>query len=232
MIADVSIGPGKHRGFKFCRKGAHEIAGGAVPHGAALCAPVVQSLPPPTPQGRGCRTSRLRPFRGWVIRRAKVIFVGSKPNWTLYEGDCLEVMRELPSESVDAVITDPPYGIASATKVQKRGDNSLGSFDLSWDRVLPLDWIEKAARLIRPGGAFVAFTDSNEVGKVREVLKGCGIRPLQNIFWHKTNPPPQPRKNFCSSVEVAVFARKEGRVLYWGGGGATKNIFSAPIVGG
>ena len=33
------------------------------------------------------------------------------PTWKLYEGDCLEVLRELPSESVDAVVTDPPYGI-------------------------------------------------------------------------------------------------------------------------
>src|SRR5690606_39303015 len=69
---------GSGRRVQFCRTGAHRIAGGAVPNGAALCAPVVQSLPPPTPHGRGCRTSRPRPFRGWVIRRAKVIFVGPK----------------------------------------------------------------------------------------------------------------------------------------------------------
>ena len=29
--------------------------------------------------------------------------------WTLYEGDCLEIMRQMERESVDAVITDPPY---------------------------------------------------------------------------------------------------------------------------
>src|SRR5690606_16816106 len=42
-------------------EGAHEIAGGAVPNGAALRAPATKSLPPPTPHGRGCRTSRPRP---------------------------------------------------------------------------------------------------------------------------------------------------------------------------
>src|SRR5690554_6903209 len=36
---------------------------------------------------------------------------GSVSEWTLYEGDCLEVMRQLPDNSVDAVVTDPPYGL-------------------------------------------------------------------------------------------------------------------------
>ena len=30
---------------------------------------------------------------------------------TLYHGDCLDVLRELPDASVDAVVTDPPYGL-------------------------------------------------------------------------------------------------------------------------
>ena len=34
------------------------------------------------------------------------------PNWMLYEGDCLDVMRQVPDNSVDAVVTDPPYGIS------------------------------------------------------------------------------------------------------------------------
>ena len=32
-------------------------------------------------------------------------------NYTLHHGDCLEILRSLPSGSVDAVVTDPPYGI-------------------------------------------------------------------------------------------------------------------------
>jgi site-specific DNA-methyltransferase (adenine-specific) len=35
----------------------------------------------------------------------------SEPNITIYNGDCLEVMKELPDNSIDCVITDPPYGI-------------------------------------------------------------------------------------------------------------------------
>src|SRR5690606_13926552 len=75
--------------FAFAAKGATEApqlrgdytCRGAVGDGRPLTRPQQNRPPPPTPQGRGCRTSRPRPFRGWVIRRAKVIFVGSKKGW-------------------------------------------------------------------------------------------------------------------------------------------------------
>lgn len=43
-------------------------------------------------------------------------------NGTLYHGDCLEVMASLPDNSVDAVITDPPYGL---TFMGKNWDNGV-----------------------------------------------------------------------------------------------------------
>lgn len=58
---------------------------------------------------------------------------------TLYLGDCLEVLPTLAAGSVDAVITDPPYG------VDFRGE--------SWDRAIP-DWLP-SARIVAP---LVAFT--------------------------------------------------------------------------
>ena len=44
------------------------------------------------------------------------------PSVMLYQGDCLDVMREIPSGSVDAVVTDPPYGISY---VLGRGGNGV-----------------------------------------------------------------------------------------------------------
>ena len=35
----------------------------------------------------------------------------SEPNITIYNGDCLEIMKQLPDKSVDLIVTDPPYGL-------------------------------------------------------------------------------------------------------------------------
>ena len=58
------------------------------------------------------------------------------------KGDCLEKMKEIKSGSVDAIITDPPYGTTAC----------------KWDSVIPFDkmW-EQLNRVIKPNGAIVLF---------------------------------------------------------------------------
>jgi site-specific DNA-methyltransferase (adenine-specific) len=60
----------------------------------------------------------------------------------LLKGDCLEVMKSIPSGSIDAIITDPPYGTTAC----------------KWDSVIPftLMW-EQLNRIIKPNGAIVLF---------------------------------------------------------------------------
>jgi len=60
--------------------------------------------------------------------------------YQLYNGDCLEIMPTLPAQSVDAIITDLPYGSTAC----------------DWDRVIPFDEMWKAVKhVLKPNGAFV-----------------------------------------------------------------------------
>jgi DNA modification methylase len=58
----------------------------------------------------------------------------------LMQGDCLERMKEIPSDSVDMILTDPPYGTTAC----------------KWDSIIPLEsmW-EQLKRIIKPSGAIV-----------------------------------------------------------------------------
>lgn len=60
----------------------------------------------------------------------------------LHKGDCLEVMKQIPNQSIDAIITDPPYGTTAC----------------NWDSVIPFDLMwEQLNRIIKPNGAIVLF---------------------------------------------------------------------------
>ena len=60
----------------------------------------------------------------------------------LLQGDCLEIMKGIPDGSIDAIITDPPYGTTAC----------------KWDSVIPFEpmW-EQLNRIIKPNGAIVLF---------------------------------------------------------------------------
>ena len=60
----------------------------------------------------------------------------------LLYGDCLEIMKSIPDASIDAIITDPPYGTTAC----------------KWDSVIPFDLMwEQLNRIIKPNGAIVLF---------------------------------------------------------------------------
>jgi len=61
---------------------------------------------------------------------------------TLYKGDCLEAMKGIPDGSIDAIITDPPYGTTACKW------DSVIDFELMW---------EQLNRIIKPNGAIVLF---------------------------------------------------------------------------
>jgi site-specific DNA-methyltransferase (adenine-specific)/modification methylase len=80
-------------------------------------------------------------------------------NATLYLGDCMDILPNL--DPVDAVITDPPYGInENSKKVASRGKLALpkdyGNFD--WDKAPPPD---ELIELIRTKGKYQAFFGGN-----------------------------------------------------------------------
>tara|TARA_R100001594_G_scaffold72203_2_gene106840 strand:+ start:9077 stop:9793 length:717 start_codon:yes stop_codon:yes gene_type:complete len=151
--------------------------------------------------------------------------------WSVIPGDARLIMSKGAPDRFDAIITDPPFGTASPTKVQTRSGNA-SSFDIEWDRTTVDGWMEQAARILKPGGSFLAFGDTKRVTSMWEEAQDVGLKPLQLFYWIKSNPPPQPRKNFQSAVEVALLARKPGKVIHWGGGGVTPNHFKAPIAAG
>lgn len=63
-------------------------------------------------------------------------------NIDLRHGDCLEVMKQIPDKSIDAIITDPPYGTTAC----------------SWDSIIPFNLMWKHLnRIIKPDGAIVLF---------------------------------------------------------------------------
>lgn len=108
------------------------------------------------------------------------------PTVTVHHGDCLAVLRDLPDNSVDSVVTDPPYGLSN-TKPDQVADvlaawvtgdteavpaNKGGFMGKTWDGFVPPPavWAE-CLRVLKPGGHMAVFA-----GARTQDLMGLSIR--------------------------------------------------------
>ncbi|MHB8552498.1 MAG: DNA-methyltransferase [Thermoplasmataceae archaeon] len=107
---------------------------------------------------------------------------------TLKQGDCLELMKELPDESVDLVLTDPPY-----FRIMKQEWNGKKhEWDNQWEnRSAYLNWVSKIMkeikRVIKNNGSFYIFADDKMSCYVRLEAERIGFRLINEIVWVKKN---------------------------------------------
>ena len=100
---------------------------------------------------------------------------------TLYHGDALAVLRELPTASVDAVITDPPYFRA----INEPWDKAWANTDtfLGWLRSIAEEW----QRVLKPNGSLYVFASPQMAARVELcAIEPAGFAILNRIVWHKT----------------------------------------------
>jgi len=88
----------------------------------------------------------------------------------LRHGDCLAIMREMPDASVDAVVTDPPYGLAF---MGKRWDYDVPSVDI---------WAE-CLRILKPGGHLLAFAGTRTQHRMAVRIEDAGFEIRDMIAW-------------------------------------------------
>ena len=75
----------------------------------------------------------------------------------LWQGDCLELMKNIPDGSVDLVLTDPPYGTIKGIE-KSRASKDCGYRACDWDEVIPTDkMLAELSRVLRPNGKAILF---------------------------------------------------------------------------
>ena len=128
----------------------------------------------------------------------------------LYNGDCLEVMKDIPDESVDAIITDPPYNISRDNNFHTMGRSGIDFGE--WDKGFNLTkWIDVAQPTLKKGGNIVIFNDWKKLSYIVESLESNNFIIKDLIRWKKTNAMPRNRdRRFITDCEFAIWAVKKG----------------------
>ncbi len=153
-------------------------------------------------------------------------------NYEIYNEDSLQLLKKLPDNSVDFILTDPPYNLSSYSTGNMKFDwrcdinNDLAEWDKDFD---PKDLKDDFLRILKPTGNLFAFCSYNLVGKWHEVFDPV-FDTFQFFVWHKTNPVPKFRKaGFLNSCELIVCMWNKGHTWNFGAQNEMHNFFESPI---
>ena len=137
-------------------------------------------------------------------------------NIDLYNENCIKVMDRLDSESVDLILTDPPYNLGN---FMKNRDTNLGKMrenffaDAGWDNLELSEWIksmddffDKASKVIKIGGSVIMFMSILKVETMIKIAENHSFYYKTTGIWHKTNPMPRNMNlHFVNSTEAWIY---------------------------
>jgi len=140
-----------------------------------------------------------------------------KPKLKLYHADCLEVLAEMPENSVDMVFADPPYLLSNGgftVHAGRRVSVHKGDWDksngLQKDFDFHLAWINAVKRVLKPHGTIWISGTYHSIYQCGFALQVAGYHILNDVAWFKPNASPNLScRYFTASHETLVWARKD-----------------------
>jgi site-specific DNA-methyltransferase (adenine-specific) len=142
------------------------------------------------------------------------------PNFTLHLADCIDIIPQIPDNSIDTIFADPPYFLSNGgISVQSGKQVCVDKGD--WDKGgtpehiynFNRKWLELCRPKLKDNGTIWISGTYHNIFTVQRCLQELGYKILNIITWQKTDPPPNLScRYFNFSTELIIWARKSEKV--------------------
>ncbi|HEV3323800.1 MAG TPA: site-specific DNA-methyltransferase [Solirubrobacteraceae bacterium] len=139
------------------------------------------------------------------------VMYGDPARWVLVQADSLKLLPELPEASVEAVVTDPPYGIGFGNEAWDSGALTDAATFQQWTAA----WAGEALRALKPGGWLAAFGTPRTFHRLVAGIEQAGFEIRDQLLWLYAQGVPKspPRTDGLGSTlkpayEPVLLARK------------------------
>ena len=136
----------------------------------------------------------------------------------ILHGDCIELLNELPENSVDLIFADPPYNLQLQNDLYRPNMSKVDAVNDGWDQFSDFTeydrftshWLRASQRVLKDTGTIWVIGSYHNIYRVGAIMQDLGFWFLNDIIWIKSNPMPNFRGvRFTNAHETILWAQKK-----------------------
>ena len=135
----------------------------------------------------------------------------------IVKGDCIEVLKKLPDNSIDLIFADPPYNLQLQGELWRPNQTKVDAVNDEWDKFTNFEeydnfckeWIKECRRVLKPNGTIWIIGSYHNIFRIGRIMQDVGLWILNDVLWIKTNPMPNFKgTRFNNAHETLIWASK------------------------
>ncbi len=135
----------------------------------------------------------------------------------IINGNSLNEMNKMESNSIDLIFADPPYYMRTEGKLVRPDGTLFQGCNEEWDKFETIEeykkftyqWLSACHRMLKPNGSMWVIGGMQCIYTIGYIMQEIGFYLINNIVWHKNNPTPNfMGTRLCNSHETLLWAVK------------------------
>lgn len=136
---------------------------------------------------------------------------------TIINGDSIEELKKIPSESIDFIFADPPYFMQTEGVLYRTNGDKFSGVEDEWDKfdsfkqydTFSYNWLKECKRILKPNGSICVIGSFQNIFRIGYIMQNLDFWIINDIIWNKTNPVPNfAGTRFCNSHETVIWCSK------------------------
>ncbi|MDR0956426.1 MAG: site-specific DNA-methyltransferase [Endomicrobium sp.] len=135
----------------------------------------------------------------------------------IYHGNCIEILKELPNNSVDLIFADPPYNMQLKKELYRPNNTKVNGVNDAWDKFASFQeydnfciaWLTECKRLLKDTGSIWVIGSYHNIYRIGNIMLDLDYWILNDITWSKLNPMPNfLGTRFTNATETLLWCSK------------------------
>jgi site-specific DNA-methyltransferase (adenine-specific)/modification methylase len=133
-------------------------------------------------------------------------------------GDSIEIMKEIPDNSIDLIFADPPYNLQLENELYRPNQTRVNGVNEKWDKFksfneyddFTIKWLKECKRILKNDGTIWVIGTYHNIFRIGKIMQDLGYWILNDVIWIKTNPMPNFKgTRFNNAHETLIWASKD-----------------------